>query len=113
MYPIGTYVLIFLAAALLLKGMLSTIQEGLENKSKTCTYSASKGCKTIAMQRNKQSSQYTNKLLEDGKSTIQKLVDKVSKLIASKQAKMEDNSKNIALNSKHAQEMLDATKPDK
>ena len=105
MYPIGTYVLIFLAAALLLKGMLSTIQEGLENKSKTCTYSASKGCKTIAM--------YTNKLLEDGKSTIQKLVDKVSKLIASKQAKMEDNSKNIALNSKHAQEMLDATKPDK
>ena len=113
MSPVGTYVLIFLAAALLLSGMLSTIREGLENKGDTCTYSASKGCKTIAMQKNKQAAQYTDKLLVDSKSTIQKLMEKVSKLVASGKVKTNENSKNIALNLKHAQEMTDATKPDK
>ena len=89
--------------------ILST-KEGLDNN---CTTSAEGGCKNVAVEKNNQAATYTKTIMKNAKKEILALMDKVSKLITSEEAQMNNNTNGINLNVKHVTQMADALKPDK
>ena len=112
MNKIIVYILIFMFFYLIINHFILSTKEGLENSCKTPA-STEDGCKTIAVQKNIQAVSYTKKIMADTKKEILALVNKVSKLISSKETQMNKNTKGIKLNAKHVKQMGDALKPDK
>ena len=111
MNKIIVYILIFMFSYLIIHHFILTTKEGLEN-CKTPS-DAGSGCKTVAVQKNIQAASYTKTIMKNTKKEILALMDKVSKLITSEEAQMNNNTKGIKLNVKHVTQMADALKPDK
>jgi len=95
---------------LIINHFILTTKEGLENSCKTSS-DAEGGCKTVAVQKNIQAASYTKTILANTKKEILALINKVSKLITSDEAQMNNNTKGIKLNIKHVTQMADALKP--
>ena len=112
MNKIIVYILIFMFFYLIINHFILSTKEGLENSCKTSS-DAKGGCKTVAVQKNIQAASYTKTILANTKKEILTLMNKVSKLITSEEAQMNNNTKGIKLNVKHVTQMADALKPDK
>uniref|UniRef100_A0A6C0EMI6 Uncharacterized protein n=1 Tax=viral metagenome TaxID=1070528 RepID=A0A6C0EMI6_9ZZZZ len=97
---------------LIINHFILTTKEGLENSCKTPSDTGS-GCKTVAVQKNIQAASYTKTIMANTKKEILALMDKVSKLITSEEAQMNNNTKGIKLNVKHVTQMADSLNPDK
>jgi hypothetical protein len=95
---------------LIINHFILSTKEGLENSCKTSS-DAKGGCKTVAVQKNIQAASYTKTILANTKKEILTLMNKVSKLITSDEAQMNNNTKGIKLNIKHVTQMADALKP--
>mgnify|MGYP006445502049 FL=1 len=104
--------MIFMFFYLIINHFILSTKEGLENSCKTSS-DAKGGCKTVAVQKNIQAASYTKTILANTKKEILTLMNKVSKLITSDEAQMNNNTKGIKLNVKHVTQMADALKPDK
>ena len=102
--------MIFMFFYLIINHFILSTKEGLENSCKTSS-DAKGGCKTVAVQKNIQAASYTKTILANTKKEILTLMNKVSKLITSDEAQMNNNTKGIKLNIKHVTQMADALKP--
>jgi len=102
--------LIFMFFYLIINHFILSTKEGLENSCKTSS-DAKGGCKTVAVKKNIQAASYTKTILANTKKEILTLMNKVSKLITSDEAQMNNNTKGIKLNIKHVTQMADALKP--